>query len=346
MKRLLLPALLALAVVARLAPALPPPAFAQEEAYGTAPQSTAPRAVLPGSQTAWRLRIKEAAVVHDDVVRLGDIALPLGNVSEQEWRQLAAKPLWAAPDVAGKPLQINKQRLGAALRESLGDLADSCILPNSLAVQRGGAVWYEEDLRALVVRTLTPQINLLGGHGEMTDFRLPAYAFTAHDGQTIALERVNVTPGRINLRFNAQEMDGSSVRRFTGSTFLDLWMDVPCASRPLNKGEALTPESLTFVSVNLAYQKGAVWDGRGGPWQVIRSIGSSQPIMATDLAPLAAIHRGDKITLVYQRGNVQLSTMVEAMEEGGPGDTIAVRNLESKKQIYATVVDQNTVRTR
>ena len=38
------------------------------------------------------------------------------------------------------------------------------------AVQRGGAVYLEPDLRALVMRALTPQINLLGGHGELTDF--------------------------------------------------------------------------------------------------------------------------------------------------------------------------------
>ncbi len=323
-----------------------PAAAPGAEAYGTAPRASAPAAEVPGSQTAWRLRVREAAVVRGDVVRLGDIALPLGGMAEPEWQRLAATPLWAAPDTPGKPLQINKQRLGAALRESLGPLADACILPNSLAIQRDGAVLYEDDLRALVVRTLTPQINLLGGHGELTDFRLPAYAFTAHDGQSVAMEGVTVAPGRIGLRFAIKELDGSTVRRFTGSAWLDLWMDVPCAARPLNKGDAVTPDALTFASANLAYQKGAVWDGKGGPWQVIRSIGASQPIMAADLAPLAAVRQGDKVSLVYRKGNVQLSLPVEALQDGGPGDTIAVRNLESKKQIYATVIDSKTVTTK
>lgn len=331
-------AALVLACTAASAPAAPP-----ERAAGADLRVPAPQAVVPGAQTAWRLRIREAAVVRDATVRLGDIAEPLGGMDPGTWNTLAARPLWPAPDTPGKPLQINRQRLGEALRQSLGDVADACLLPNSLAIQRDGAVLLEDDLRQLVVKTLTPQINLLGGRGDLADFRLPAYAFTAHDGQSVALEAGNVTPGRITLRFAVREMDGAVVRRFSGSVFLNLWMDVPCASRPLNKGDAVTPEVISFVSVNLAYQKGAVWDGRGGPWQTIRSIGASQPILAADLAPLSAIHRGDKVTLVYQKGNVQMRTLVEALEEGGPGDAIAVRNLDSRKQIYATVRDADTV---
>ena len=341
MRRLVLLAVLALSAVA-----LSARAASVEPAAGSDLRVSAPQAVVPGARDAWRLRVREAAVVREAVVRLGDIADPLGNMPRGEWERLAAVPLWPAPETPGKPLQINRQRLGEDLRKALGEVADACLLPNSLAVQRDGAVLLEEDLRSLVVKTLTPQINLLGGHGELTDFRLPAYAFTAHDGQSVVLEAGDVAPGRISLRFAVREMDGAAVRRFSGSVFLNLWMDVPCPVRPLGKGEAVTPDVITFMSCNLAYQKGAVWDGRGGPWQTVRSLGASQPILASDLTPLSAVHRGDKLTLVYTRGNVRISAMVEALEEGGPGDTIAVRNLDSKKQIYATVLDADTVTTK
>lgn len=333
-------------ILALLLSGVYPSAVLAFQAVGNDARVVAPSASLGGSGDVWRLRIREAAAVQGDMVRLGDIADPLGGLSEADWRTLAAKPLWPAPPEPGKPLQINRQRLEAALKESLGDLAASCILPTSLAIQRGGAVYLEADLRGLVVQTLTPQINLLGGHGELTDFRLPAYAFTAHEGQTVELERGVVAPGRIGLRFAVKEMDGTARRRFTGSVFLNLWMDVPCAAVPLNRGDAVSPEKLTFRSENLAYARGAIWDGRGGPWQAKRAIGIGEAILADDLEPLAAIHRGDRVTLVYRRGNVVMRTLVEALEEGGPGDTIAVRNLSSKKQIYATVRDSDTVETK
>ena len=315
-----------------------PRAAAAWQATGSEARAVAPPASIGGDSDVWRLRIREAAAVQGDMVRLGDIADPLGGLSRERWEELAARPLWPAPPAPGRPLQINRQRLE--------ELAASCILPASLVIQRGGAVYLEPDLRALVIRALTPQINLLGGHGDLTDFRLPAYAFTAHEGQSIELERGVVAPGRIGLRFAVKELDGTARRRFTGSVFLNLWMDVPCAAVPLNRGDAVSPDRVTFRSENLAYTRGAIWDGKGGPWQAKRAIGVGEAILADDLAPLAAIHRGDRVTLVYRRGNVEMRTMVEALEEGGPGDTIAVRNLSSKKQVYATVRDADTVETK
>ncbi len=323
-----------------------PRAAAAWQATGSEARAVAPPASIGGDSDVWRLRIREAAAVQGDMVRLGDIADPLGGLSRERWEELAASPLWPAPPAPGRPLQINRQRLESALKERLGELAASCILPASLVIQRGGAVYLEPDLRALVIRALTPQINLLGGHGDLTDFRLPAYAFTAHEGQSIELERGVVAPGRIGLRFAVKELDGTARRRFTGSVFLNLWMDVPCAAVPLNRGDAVSPDRVTFRSENLAYTRGAIWDGKGGPWQAKRAIGVGEAILADDLAPLAAIHRGDRVTLVYRRGNVEMRTMVEALEEGGPGDTIAVRNLSSKKQVYATVRDADTVETK
>lgn len=300
----------------------------------------------PAQAAEWRLRVRDAAVVASSTVTLGDIADPVGTMSAAEWQQLAVLPLWPAPEVPGKPLQINKQRLAEALAQSLGPaLADTCLLPNSLAIQLGGSVLREDDLRGLVMRTLTPSIELLGGHGDLTDYKLPAYAFLT-PGQQVVLENPKLTPGRVTLRFEVQEIDGASVRRFSGSVFLNLWLDLPCAAKPLNKGDVLSPESVTFASRNLAYLKGEPWDGRGGPWQLTRSVGTEQPIMSNDLAPMSMVRKGNKINLIYSKGSVQISVLVEALEDGGPGDTIAVRNIESKKQVYATVRDANTVITK
>jgi flagella basal body P-ring formation protein FlgA len=289
------------------------------------------------------LRIREAAAVQNDMVLLGDIAEPYGPINEDDWRDLAERPLWPAPPEPGKPLQITKVRLAQALRERLGDLADRCLLPSGLAIQRGGAVWYEQDLRAYLVKTLTPGLNALPGRAELTDFRLPAYIFLAHAGQGIETEPVKPAAGRLNLRFQVVEVDGSVARRFTGTAFVNLWADAPCAAVPMNRGDVVKPETITMMGKNLAYVKGNLWDGRGGPWQVTRSLSAGQPILVTDIEPQSAIRRGAIVTLVYDKGNVKVSTQAEALADGGMGDTIAVRNLQSKKQVFGTVRDSATV---
>lgn len=298
-------------------------------------------------EESWRIRINEAAVVQGDTVYLRDIAQPMGDISNEEWQKLANIALWASPENDGKPLQINNQRLKSALVERLGSVAYNCLLPNSLTIQKGGGLFLEEDLRSLVVKTLTPQINGMAGthgYGELTDFRLPAYVFTPMTGQGIQLEHVELRPGRVSLRFAVMEIDNSVVSRFTGSAFLNMWINVPSVSVPVGKGEKLDPSNIVFKQINLAYQKGDVWDGKGGPWQLTRSIGASQAILITDLQPQSTILKGDTINLIYQNGSMRLSVPAEAMENGTFGDTILVRNLDSKKQVYGVVQDASTVR--
>ena len=308
-----------------------------EGTLSNAAGSPATLANAAGSPAAWRIRIQEAAVAPGEMDTLGDIAEVHGTPPPGVWEQLAARPLWPAPPETGKPLQINKNRLNQALRETLGSYADLCILPTSLALQRGGSVLREADLRALVVKTLTPEMRAMRGEARLDDFRLPAYAFLAHAGQSVELEPVKLNPGRLSLRFLVREVDGSAVRRFTGTVLLEQWVEVPCAAKPLNRGDPLTPDSVTFARRNLASLRGEIWDGRGGPWQLVRAVGVGQVISTVDLSPLAMVRKGDIVTLIYERGPVRLEVKAESLAEGGPGDTIPVRNLQSKKQVYATV---------
>lgn len=295
----------------------------------------------------WRLKILPAAVTHTENVRLGDIAVPLGEIDPTLWEELRMRELWPAPPEDSKPLQINKARLSQALREALGaDYAGRCILPTSQVIQRGGVVFREEDLRNYVMKSLAPQLAAMPGEAELGDLRLPEYIFLAHSGQQIQLEPGKLAPGRVPLRFAVQEADGRVLRRVAGTAKLTLWITAPAAARPLNKGETLTPEAITFMRVNASQMKDTPWDGQGGPWQIIRSIGTGEPILQSDLANKLMVRRGNILTLIFSRGNLHMTIQAEALADGEPGQTIPVRNLHTKKQVYATVKDGSTVEIR
>lgn len=292
----------------------------------------------------WRLKILPAAITRGENVLLGEIATPLGEIDPTVWDNLKNRELWVAPPQEGKPLQINRSKLSQALRQALGaEYAGRCILPTSLVIQRGGVVFREEDLRSYVVKSLAPQMAAMPGEAELTDFRLPEYIFLAHNQQRVQLEPGKVGAGRIPLKFAVQEADGNVLRRVSGTVNLNLWITAPAAARPINKGETLTPDSITFMRVNANQFKDLPWDGQGGPWQVVRALASGEPILQSDLASKMSIRRGNVITLVYSRGNVRMQIQVEALADGEPGATIPVRNLQTKKQVYATVKDGSTV---
>lgn len=314
--------------------------------------NAAPLAAPPASgdqlpmleQGEWRLKVAPAAVTNTDSVLLGDIAAPLGHMDPALWSDLKSRRLWPAPPEEGKPLQINRSRLSQALRQSLGnELAARCILPTSLVIQRGGLVFREDDLRSYVVKSLTPQLSAMPGEAELNEFRLPEYIFLAHSQQRVQLEPGKLTPGRVPLRFAVQEADGTVLRRVSGTVNLTLWITVPAASRPLGKGDALTPEAVTFMRINASQLRDLPWDGHGGPWQVTRSLITGEPILQSDLASQLMVRRGTILSLIYTRGNLRMTTQAEALADGEPGATIPVRNLQTKKQIYATVKDGSTV---
>ncbi len=298
-------------------------------------------------QGDWRLKVAAAAVTSGDMVLLGDIASPLGQIDSALWADLKARRLWPAPPQEGKPLQVNRSRLSQALRQSLGpELAARCILPTSLVIQRGGLVIREDDLRAYVVKSLTPQLAVMPGEAELNEFRLPEYIFLAHPQQRVQLEPGKLSPGRVALRFVVQEADGTVLRRVAGTVNLTLWITTAAAARPLNKGDALTPQAVTFMRINASQLRDLPWDGHGGPWQVTRSLMAGEPILQSDLASQLMVRRGEVVTLRYARGNVRMTTQAEALADGEPGATIPVRNLQTKKQVYATVKDGNTVEIR
>lgn len=307
-------------------------------------------AARPGQMLAdgdWRLKIQPAAITNTDNVLLGDIAVPLGPVPPDLWEELKNRELWPAPPEGSKPLQINKSKLSQALREALGaDYAGRCLLPTSLVIQRGGVVFREDDLRNYVIKSLAPQLAAMSGEAELGDFRLPEYIFLAHAGQQIQLEPGKLAPGRVPLRFAVQEADGAVLRRVAGTAKLTLWLTAPAAARPINKGETIAPEAITFMRINAGQLKDLPWDGQGGPWQAIRSIGTGEPILQSDLASKMMVRRGNILTLTFSRGNLHMTIQVEALADGEPGQTIPVRNLQTKKQVYATVKDGGAVEIR
>ncbi len=292
---------------------------------------------------SWRIAIKPAAAVSGELVTLGEIASPRGQFNEQTWLRLAQTPLWPAPD-SDRPMSVNRSKLESALNHYLGDMAALCVLPSTLTLKRGGKVIGQDQLAQLIVKSLTPQAASLPGEISFRDYRTPEYIFMESAGNTLKVEIINdVKAGRVGVRIRETDPAGQTVKSYSGSVFLDQWMTVAAASRPLNRGDALTPEMVTHVRKNMAHLRSSLWDGRGGPWRVRRPIGAEQPIEMSDIEPLPVISKGDTVTLVYQGDYIRLETPAEALDDAGMGEVVAVRNLQSKREVFGKVHDGDTV---
>lgn len=102
------------------------------------------------------------------------------------------------------------------------------------------------------------------------------------------------------------------------------------------KGDLLSADKLT-----LAYQDEQMMRGDYlvDPTPLIgsrskRDIRPGQPIRASQIC---VICKGDQITLIAQTSNLQIKSMVRALQDGSFGDMIRVTNLQSGREVSAKV---------
>ena len=300
-------------------------------------------AAPPGQAEPWRIRFLEAAVVQGDNVRLGEVAVPIGDMPPGRWEELSGRELWPSPP-AGKAVNMTRPKLQEAVKRTMNDLAPFCLFPGSMALQRGGVLVGKEAIHHMVQSEMAPYLGTLPGEASLTDFRLPQYVFLGHAGQQLVLEPLKkVTPGRLSLRLLVKEMDGVVKQKLTGSVLVDCWAEVPSTVVPIQRDELLDHTKITFKRVNLATLRAEPWDGRGGPWRVTRPIGIEQVIYKSDVAHIPTVRKGSIVTLIYEGPTVRLTTQVEALADGSAGETIPVRNVQSRKEVYALIRDASTV---
>lgn len=303
-------------------------------------------ALAAESRQGWWLQIKGAACVQGPKVLLGDIALPQGELSAAAWKDMAARPLWDAPARPGHQVAFSRERLLAMLRTHAEDMAGACALPAQLIVQRGGKVVDGASLQQRIVEYLTTQGHGFTGEIEVKDLNVPEHVFLPTERDRLDMVATSpLKPGRINLLIEVKSGDGKVLRRYAASGFVNVWRALPCLIRPVNRLGLLSLDNVQFKRKSAAFNEDA-WDGTGGPWRMVRSVGVDQVIRMSDLEPVPVIAKGEKVTLVYNGTNLHLQVKVEALADGGVGQSIQVRNLQSNRKIMATVQDSSTVVVR
>lgn len=304
-------------------------------------------ALLPAGADAagegWSLRIREAAAVTGERVLLGDVADPVGQIRPEVWSELSRKPLWKAPEYAGRQQALPREQIARMLEYYVPEVADASVLPGRLVVQQGGRVFEGRALERVVVEYLTPRAVALGGEPDIKDVRVPSFVFLEDAFSELEVTLNNdLRPGRVTLLIRAVSSDGRITRRISASAFLNLWKAVPCAARPINRNESVTTDKIQFMRKNLAYL-GEVWDGKGGPYRMTRSVGTGQPLELAAMETEPMVAQGEQVNLVYRGPRITLTVKAEALGDGDRGETVEVRNLQSRKTVLATVVDRNTV---
>ena len=127
---------------------------------------------------------------------------------------------------------------------------------------------------------------------------------------------------------------------------IDGEVDALIARHPIPRDTAISEQSLQFVRRRFSQLNHGYYDSAALLEHKVakRNIRAGQVLTPNLLKEEKLVLRGQHITIVAQSGGLNLRVKGQALMDGKQGQTIKVKNLSSKKMIYAQVVGEGTVK--
>ncbi len=126
-----------------------------------------------------------------------------------------------------------------------------------------------------------------------------------------------------------------------------LWRDVWAARTPQPLGATFDPAQLETRRVDVFRERDALpADVGDSSFIFTRALTASRLLSWRDISRRPLVRKGEMVEVAATEGTLNITLKGLAMENGAQGDTVTVRNLESRRDIHAQVVAENRVQVR
>jgi len=141
--------------------------------------------------------------------------------------------------------------------------------------------------------------------------------------------------------------DGASVSEPTLVLRAALWRDAWVAREPLVTGATFDAALLDTRRTDLLRERDALPAAVGDHSFVIsRAVQAGRVLTWRDIGRRPLVKKGQLVEVSAADGQLSLTMKALAMQDGSHGEVVMVRNLDSKKDFTAYVVDENRVEVR
>lgn len=318
---------LALAVVIGLAPTI---------AFGAAAKPNAkPNTNPAGSKEAPKVTLRANAVVADDIVRLGDLFLNTGDRAQVSVAHAPDPGKSAVLDAAW--LAETARRHGLSWRPAKRTVR---------LVLRRASRTIERDNIARRVAAVLQDRGLRGKLKVALDLRVSTVHLPVDAGETFAIRelRHDERSGRLIGKLVAPAHNPIYSMRITGR--LQKLIKVPVLTRLVRRGEILRARDVALRAIDQSQvPSNAVIQRDDIVGQAARrSLPSGMPVRGGDLEAPTLVRRGALVTMEIKTPMMRLTARGKALDNGTLGETVRIRNVQSKRVVQGTVVGLDRVR--
>lgn len=123
-------------------------------------------------------------------------------------------------------------------------------------------------------------------------------------------------------------------------------VDVAFSKSYLNRGSRLTPESLTFRTVDVLRQGGNCVrsDARLNGYQLGVNLKPDSMLKWSQLSKVVLVRKGQVVNVFASGKGIYVEMKGQSLEDGVEGSFVRVKNLSSKREFQAKVLNENSVK--
>jgi flagella basal body P-ring formation protein FlgA len=129
------------------------------------------------------------------------------------------------------------------------------------------------------------------------------------------------------------------------SGWVDIFKNVVCASRDIERGEKINEDDLYMIKRNLSHLSSKIMTDKKDIIGLMakHNIRAETCLKEWMIEKAPIVDRGDIVTITAESGDLLVTTPGKVLTKGFSGDLVKVQNLMSKKEIFAKVVNHLTV---
>jgi flagella basal body P-ring formation protein FlgA len=153
-----------------------------------------------------------------------------------------------------------------------------------------------------------------------------------------------VRPGDPSMTLRLRLPDGSERALPVRLTW---YQPAPVAVRSLQRGQIIDSSDLTLRTVRRDSLKELPFSAENLlGCRLVRDVPAGSPLARSDFEILPLVERRDRVVLRARSGSLVVAASAQALDSGALGETVRVRNLESRTIVDAVVVGPGVVEAR
>ena len=308
--------------------------------------------MLPGmtrqilAVTATRVNVSKMTLIEGEHILLGEIAKIEGDDPSLNDR-LSGIVIGRSP-LPGKTREIEASIVKRRLKQNRIDPDQLALsIPSKVIVERSQIEISREKIKALVSDYIAK--NLLNNVSDARikdirvteDLNLPGGRITYTVKPSPNSEMVGKIPFTVIF-----DVNGKFYKRVWATATVEVFTNVVVTKKPLGRHKPITEDDIEMQRMDLAnLPSDVITDPEVILGQRTRRAIGSQTVMRSNLVEFPPLlKRGDIVVIIAETGGFKITTLGQVKKKGRLGERIPVINFDSKKILYARVLDSNTVK--